>query len=254
MPTLSAIHRHPVKALGAESMPSIALTAGQTMQGDRIWALLHERSRLVAEDDGWARCTTFLRGAAIPTLMAVTCKGGPSGAGGGGAITFQHPDRPPLSVDPGTDNGARALLAWVDPLIPQDMPRPSGLYRAARGLTDTSKPTVSLMSDATLAAVSARMGLRLVRERFRGNLWVRDLPAWDEMNLAGRDIRIGQARLTVLEPIARCSATLANPETGRRDADVLQALQDGWGHTDFGMACLVRGGGDIALGDALKFD
>ena len=98
------------------------------------------------------------------------------------------------------------------------------------------------------------MGLRLTRARFRGNLWVTDLPAWDEFKLVGRDIRIGGARLTVLDRIERCSATLANPATGRRDADVLRALQDGWDHTDFGVTCLVRDGGDIALGDAIKID
>lgn len=254
MPTLSAIYRHPVKALGAEALTACALAPGETLPGDRIWALLHDRSRPAAEDDGWTRCTTFLRGAAIPALMAATSHGAPSADGSGGAITFQHPARPPLTVDPGTDAGAAALLAWVDPLIPEGMPRPAGLYRAARGLTDSRKPTVSLMSDATLAALSARMGLRLTRARFRGNLWVTDLPAWDEFKLVGRDVRIGGARLTVLDRIERCSATLANPATGRRDADVLRALQDGWDHTDFGVTCLVRDGGDIALGDAIKID
>jgi uncharacterized protein YcbX len=249
MPSLSAIHRHPVKALGHEALTAATLAAGETLPGDRVWALLHDRSRPDAGDDGWIRCTTFLRGAAIPALMAVTSHGGP-----GVAITFRHPDRPPLCVDPGTDAGAAALLAWVDPLIPAGMPRPAGVHRAPRGLTDSRQPTVSLMSDASLAALSARVGLPLSRRRFRGNLWAANLPAWDEMRLAGRDIRIGATCLTVLEPIERCSATLANPETGTRDADVLRALQDGWGHTDFGVNCLVRTGGDIALGDAIKID
>ncbi len=71
MPSLSAIHRHPVKALGHEALTAATLAAGETLPGDRVWALLHDRSRPDAGDDGWIRCTTFLRGAAIPALMAM---------------------------------------------------------------------------------------------------------------------------------------------------------------------------------------
>lgn len=245
MPSLGAIHIHPIKALGHQALARACLTPGAGLPGDRGWALLHDRSALTPDPDGWARCTTFLRGAAIPSLMAVTTAGAP-----GGPITFMHPARPPLIADPGVPAGAAAILAWVDALIPDGMPRPSALHRAARALTDSREPTVSVMSDASLTALSARMGLRLTRARFRGNLWLDGLPAWAELALGGATIRIGAATLDVLGPIERCSATLANPDTGRRDADVLRALEDGWGHVNFGLHCVVRGGGAVALGDA----
>ena len=53
----------------------------------------------------------------------------------------------------------------------------------------------------------------------------------------------------VREPIRRCLATTANPETGQRDADTLQALQSGWGHQDFGVYCEVVKSGEIQIGD-----
>jgi uncharacterized protein YcbX len=246
MPHLSAINRHPVKALGHEALTHAALTPGEALPGDRVWAVLHDRSKLAPDPDGWARCTTFLRGAACPSLMAVRSAGGP-----GAAITFSHPDRPPLVVDPGTEAGAAALIAWIDPLIQDGMPRPMALHRAARGLTDSRAATVSLMSDASLAALSAHAGLRLLRRRFRGNLWVGDLPAWSEAALTGAAIRIGPAVLDVLGPIERCSAIQANPDTARRDADVLRALETACGAPEFGLHCVVRDGGEIALGDAL---
>lgn len=246
MPSLSAIHRHPVKAASCEALDAVALRADETLPGDRLWALVHEKSRLEPDGEGWARCTTFLRGATSPALMAVTSRGGP-----GGAVTFMHPERAPLSVDPSTEAGEAAFIAWIAPLIPEGLPRPLRLHRAARGITDSrDKGMVSLMSDRSLAALSAAMGLRLDRRRFRGNLWLADLPAWEEFALAGRRLRIGGAVLEILEPIERCSATLANPETGRRDADVLGGLARHFDHADFGMKARVVEGGPVALGDA----
>jgi hypothetical protein len=42
---------------------------------------------------------------------------------------------------------------------------------------------------------------------------------------------------------------MANPETGRRDADTLGALEEGWGHTDFGIYAEVIEGALIRTGD-----
>ena len=248
MPTLSAIHRHPVKAVGHEALSAATLIAGETLPGDRRYAVLHDRSRLEADEGGWARCTTFLRGAACPALMAVTTRGGP-----GEAITFQHPDLAPITVDLSETAGEATFLAWLDPLIPEGMPRPAALHRAGRGITDSrDKGMLTLMSDASLAALSAAMDLRLSRRRFRGNLWVEGLAPWEELKLSGRRIRIGDALLVLREPVERCSATLANPETGRRDADVLRGLEKTTGAIDFGMKAQVLEGGEIAPGAPIE--
>ena len=248
MPTLSAIHRHPVKAVGHEALSDATLIAGETLPGDRRYAVLHDRSRLEADEGGWARCTTFLRGAMFPALMAIRSRGAP-----GGPITFQHPDRPPITVDLETAAGEAAFLAWIDPLIPEGKPRPAALHHASRGITDSrDKGMLTLMSDASLAALSAVMGLRLDRRRFRGNLWAEGLAPWEELKLSGRRIRIGEALLVLREPVERCSATLANPETGRRDADVLAGLEKATGAIDFGMKAQVLEGGAIAPGAPLE--
>ena len=53
----------------------------------------------------------------------------------------------------------------------------------------------------------------------------------------------------VTEPIGRCSATHADPETGKRDLDML-ALLTGLGQAEnFGVFAEVIEGGDVAQGD-----
>ncbi|NNJ67832.1 MAG: MOSC domain-containing protein, partial [Boseongicola sp.] len=54
------------------------------------------------------------------------------------------------------------------------------------------------------------------------------------------------AVLQVKEQITRCKATMANPETGQRDVDVLGTLDD-LGHQEFGVYAEVVESGNVAL-------
>ena len=90
------------------------------------------------------------------------------------------------------------------------------------------------------------------RRRFRCNLWADGLAPWEELKLSGRRLRIGGAVVVAREPVERCSATLADPETGRRDADVLKGLEKATGAIDFGMKLQVLEGGPIAPGDSIE--
>lgn len=248
MATVSALYRHPVKAIGAESLASATLETGRTFPGDRVWAMAHERSRYDFDAPAWARCSTFLRGATFAELMAVTTEGAP-----GGPMTFRHPSRPDLAIDPGAPEGEAALVDWIGALMPDGAPRPTRLAAApGRAMTDSPDATISIMSDASRAALSERAGAPLDRRRFRGNLWVAELPPWGEFDWLGRELRIGGALLRATDRIERCSSTLANPDTGRRDVEVLEALEGGWGHADFGVEAEVVDGGEVRVGD--RFD
>jgi uncharacterized protein YcbX len=119
-------------------------------------------------------------------------------------------------------------------------------------MTDQDQPLISINSLTSLADLSARMGQALSIHRFRGNIWVEGLAPWAELELIGRDITIGDATLRVEEPIGRCRATGADPETGMQDADTMGALEAGYGHTDFGIFARVIRGGTIRAGDEVR--
>ena len=242
---LAAIHRHPVKALGFEELGRAVLTAGETLPWDRRWALAHERARL--DGDGWAPCVNFSRGASSPALMAVTARYDEAS----GRLTLRHPDRPDLDLDP--DAEGAALVDWARPLVAEGRPAPAALVRAAAGgMTDADAPWVSLHTDASRAALAEEAGVPLSRHRFRGNLWVEGAEAWAENGWIGREIRIGEAVLKVMEPIWRCRATEASPETGRRDADTMGAMRAAVGDTTFGVYAEVVTGAEVAVGDPVS--
>lgn len=242
---LAAVHRHPIKALGTEAIAAAELAPGATLPGDREWALAHARTPFDPERPVWTRCTAFLRGATFPALMAVTCE-----TRADGALVLRHPEGGEAVGDPRNAAGEAAILGFAAGLLPEGAPTPVRLARVpGRGMTDSAAPTISILSDASRRALSDHAGRGLDRRRFRGNLWLDGLGPWEEFDWVGRSVRIGGAVLKVTEPLGRCSATHADPETGRRDVDLLGLLERVLGHTDFGVLAEVEAGGRIAAGD-----
>lgn len=243
--TLAGIWRHPIKALSREGLDGVRLTAGAGLPWDRHWAVTHEASKYAG---GWAHKMNFLRGVTGPSLMAVTAVLDDAGAW----VTLRHPQRPDLGFAPGDEADAPRLIEWLDPIWPEDKPRPTGIVTAGRPMTDVPDPWVAINNMASQRAVAQRLGaLDLSIHRWRGNLWIEGFAPWEEFDLVGREIRIGDAVLAVRERITRCKATMANPDTGRRDLDTLGALE-AWDHQDFGVYAEVIRGGDIAKGAPVR--
>jgi uncharacterized protein YcbX len=239
--TLAQIWRHPIKGIGAEALDHVGLHVDRPLPWDRAWAVLEEGGEA---SEGWRPCRNFLRGAKGPSLMAVRARVEED------TVYLSHPDRPDLSVTPGIEGADKALFDWLRPIYPADRRPPAALVRAPEmGMSDANFASVSVLNLASLRALGQKLGQSLDPRRFRGNLWIEGLAPWEEFDLVGKRLKIGAAELEVIEPIGRCRATEANPETGRRDAATLAALEDGWGHTDFGVYTMVRRAGRVAVGD-----
>ncbi|MFN4204620.1 MAG: MOSC domain-containing protein [Tabrizicola sp.] len=240
--------RHPIKSAGYETVPEAALTEGAAFPFDRVWAVAHAAARL-SEPPTWAPKLQFLRGWGSAELMAVSCTSDPDR----GEVTLSHPRRPTESFRPDDPADAARLIDWLRPLWPGTRPEPARVVRVpGQALTDQDQPLISINATASLADLSVRMGVALSPHRFRGNIWIKGWAPWAELDLIGQEIAIGTARLRIEEPIGRCRATGANPETGMQDADTMGALEAGYGHTDFGVFARVVAGGRIAVGDEVR--
>lgn len=244
-PNVRHIWRHPIKSHGVEALETVALTAGKTMPFDRAWAVVHELSK--ADGTEWVPCGNFSRGAKVASLMAIKASLNVDE----NTITLTHPDLPEISFDP--DTGSDIFLEWVTPIMPADRSASASIVRAAeRGMTDTNFASISLCNLASNHAVGAALGTDLSPLRWRGNLWLDGLEPWQEFDWVGKRVRIGEAEFEFKERITRCMATTANPATGLRDADTLDALQNNWGHKQFGIYGVVVKSGQITLADGIE--
>ncbi len=244
---IAGIQRHPLKSHGREELAEVTLTAGQGLPWDRRWAVAHEAAKI---DEGhWSPCHNFSRGSKAPRLMAINARLDTAAA----QLTLTHPDRPEISFRPDDPNDQARFLDWVRPISPDDRALPARIYSVpVRGMTDTDYPSVSLLSLASNRALSDQMGMQLSPLRWRGNFWIDGLEPFAEQDLIGRTVRLGAARLEIVEPIVRCLATTVNPESGERDADTLTALRRHHGHQNFGVYARVIDGGCVCTGDRFE--
>ncbi|KIN62219.1 MOSC domain protein [Sulfitobacter noctilucicola] len=241
---ITALYRHPIKSHGRESLDHVTLIEGQSMPFDRRWAVAHEAAKV--EEAEWVACANFSRGSKAPLLMAVNATLDEAS----GQITLTHPDRPTITVHPTRDE--KALIDWVMPLVPQNRALPAKVVELpSRGYTDSPYASLSLCNTASHAAVETLAQTPLSPLRWRGNIWFDGVPAWEEFGWVDRDVRLGAAVLRIKEPIVRCLATTANPETGERDVDTLRTLNI-LGHQNFGIYAEVITGGAVAVGDSLE--
>jgi len=240
MPHVTSLWRHPIKSHGRENVTSTTLIAGQTMPGDRVWAVAHEASK--ADNSKWSQCANFNRVSKVPALMAMSAQLNDST----GIVTLDHPKLGQFSFDP--DEDVSKFLRWVEPIMPAERAQSKRIVKVpGRGMTDSDFPSVTLCNIASHREVETQIGVDLSIHRWRGNVWLDDVPAWEEFSWIGKDIKIGDAILRPLERTDRCTATQSNPRTGLQDADTLRAL-DHFGHRDFSVRAEVIQGGLIEIG------
>jgi uncharacterized protein len=246
---LAEIYRHPVKSLGEEALGEVRLEAGRPLPHDRAWAIAHGGAAWDPERSGWLPCGNFVTQRHVTALARTRI----AWDGDRQLLSLSHPDRPDLLVDPDAPEGAEALTAWIAPLAGARQPGPYRLARLADGaFTDGEHCHVSIASTSSRRALAEIADQPLEPIRFRMNLWLDGLAAWDELDLVGREIAIGGARLRIVSRCERCRATTANPATGESDVPVPTLLRRHLGHMDFGVNAQVVAGGGVRTGDAAR--
>ncbi|RKF12861.1 MOSC domain-containing protein [Roseovarius spongiae] len=245
MANVAALWRHPIKSHGREALQSVELTAGGTLPWDRRWAVSHEATR--AEPGEWGPSANWTIAAKVLPLMAITATSDEAA----GTVTLRHPERPDLTFDPDTE--VDAFLEWEKPLLPENRAQSTGIVRAReRAMTDTEFPSVSILNLASSTDLGMHMGQALSPHRWRCNIHLEGLAPWEENGWIGKTLRIGEAEFEVREPIERCRATTADPETGRADGDTLKALNANFGNQNCGVYTFVTKGGRVSVGDEIE--
>jgi uncharacterized protein YcbX len=121
---------------------------------------------------------------------------------------------------------------------------------------DSERGEITLHSRESLAAVGNALGdSRLSEIRFRSNIAIEGIDAWEEQDWVGRTLHIGRVEFDVVRAKVRCLATHANPRTGERDLPVMQTLVSAFKQAQptFAVALTTRGrGGEIRVGDDVR--
>jgi uncharacterized protein YcbX len=257
MPHVAALYRYPVKGFTPEACETLTVLDEGRIAGDRVLGLRFADT--AAADEAWSKKTEMVALMNTPGLARLHLKFEVE------ARRVRLSCASTVLVDAvltpeGRQRLATAVTAYVltldeNPLVghPERLP----LRVIGDGITpryhDAEAGQVTLHGRGSLHALTAALANTAVSEqRFRSNMALEGLGAWEELSWVGRKVRIGTVTFDVVRPKVRCLATHANPQTGERDVPILTTLTQVFGQEKptFGVAMVPsQAGGHIHVGD-----
>jgi uncharacterized protein YcbX len=247
---LATLYRYPVKGLSPEPLEGVTLGAGCPLPHDRRFAVENGPSGFDPAAPAHLPKIKFLMLMRHESLARLTTRFDERTT----VLTVSEGGRTRLEADLSVDEGRAALEGFLTSYMGDAVRGPLRVLEAPGfSFSDTARRVVSIINLATVQDLEARVGAPVDPLRFRGNLQVDELPAWEELSLVGRELASpGGVRLRVVKPIDRCAATNVDPATGLRDLDIPRALLKGYGHDELGVYAEVVAGGELMPGDRLQ--
>jgi uncharacterized protein len=245
--SVKSIYRYPIKGLSAEPLERTELSVGQTIVGDRLYAIENGPSGFDPAAPAYFPKQRFLmlmrneRLARLETQFDTDSH----------VLMVRNGGREAARGDLRTPAGRGAIEEFFAAFCADELRGPPKVLHApGHSFSDVAKKVVSIINLASVAAVETLVGAPVDPLRFRANLYVEGWPAWREFDLLGRTLSVGgQTRLRVVKRIVRCAATNVEPGTGHRDMTIPQTLLQNLDHSDCGVYAEVIAGGPIATGD-----
>lgn len=260
MPQVVALYRYPVKGFTPEKCEVVDVLDEGRIAGDRVLGIRFANSNVT--DDAWSKKHEFIVLVNTPGIARLQLR------------FDQKALRLCISLDgiilvnealdeKGRNKIAAAIESYVLKLDESPLsshPDRLPLRLVGNGVTpryqDNEAGQITLHGRASLAAVGAAVGDNDLSElRFRSNIVIDGLEAWEEQNWVGRKIRIGQVSFDVVMPKTRCLATQANPRSGKRDLPILKTLTHAFSQEKptFAIAMVTSGvGGQVHVGDKVS--
>ena len=95
--------------------------------------------------------------------------------------------------------------------------------------------SISLINHSSIKDFENKIGKKIEHQRFRGNFYVRGLPAWEERKLVGKNILINGMLFKVEDNVKRCSVINLKPGNKQQPFNLLKKLKEFYNHIEFGV-------------------
>jgi uncharacterized protein len=246
--TVLSLYRYPVKGLSPQPLDRARLSAGQTVPGDRLYAIENGPSGFDPAHPAYFPKQRFLMLMKNERLAGLRTDYDEANH----TLTIRRDGAVAAAGDLRTAEGRATIERFFATYCADEMRGPPQvLYGDGHSFSDVARKVVSIINLASVAALETIIGQPVDPLRFRANVYVAGWPAWHEFDLLERDIVCGGARLKGIKRIVRCAATNVDPQTGIRDLTIPHTLMREFGHMDCGIYAEVTGAGEVAVGDGI---
>ncbi|OUS13928.1 hypothetical protein A9Q97_04375 [Rhodospirillales bacterium 47_12_T64] len=238
---INTIYRYPVKGLSPEKLEKVMLSANRIIPNDRRFAIAHGSTEF-PDGPNWLSKNHFLMLAKNPKLAQL--------------ISHYEDDTDILTLERNGKRVSRGKLTDLTGCMLLEQFLVSFLGSESRGIpkiVESKKTAFTDIPDQQISLInleSVKDLERVVRKpvdpmRFRGNLYIEGLAAWEENGWLGKELQIGDITLEIVSAIGRCSATNVNLDTAKVDMNIPKSLQSGYQHRNMGVYAVVKKSGEI---------
>ena len=112
--------------------------------------------------------------------------------------------------------------------------------------------SISFINNKSIEDFKNKTNQIIETQRFRGNIFVNGVDAWEERNWIGKIIKINDISFKVEKNIPRCVAINLKPNSDDNSLNLLQALKKNYSHFDMGVYLTALDDGLINIGDNIS--
>lgn len=248
-PHVAALYRYPVKGLSPEAMPRVALEIGATVPFDRAYAIENGPGRFDPDAPRYLPKIHFLmlmRDERLATLRTTFDDATET-------LTIQRDGRQVARGALGTTVGRQLIEQFLAAYMKESLRgAPKIVVAPGHSFSDVAAKCLHIVNMASVRDLERITGKPIDPLRFRPNLIVEGVPAWEEFKWLGKSLSVDEVDLKVFHRTKRCDATNVDPATGARDMAIPSVLQRTFGHSDFGVYAKVATAGSLAVGATLS--
>jgi len=250
-PIVSSIHFSPIKSLSFQSINTAIVKKDVGFEDDRIFAFSRainmSFAQTIEKDPSERELIHFLTLKNSPALNKYDFKFE------NGMITILENNKE-LSTHSIEDKEAISKeISKLEPNLPDPIFLLKNELFPFYDTTNSSNVsnTISLINLNSIKNFNQKINKEIEFERFRGNIYIKDLDAFEERNWINKIIKINEAEFKVLKHIPRCSATNLKINSDQVDINLPNELKKVYGHMDMGMYLYPLNNSKISVNDEI---
>lgn len=113
--------------------------------------------------------------------------------------------------------------------------------------------SISLINIKSIEDFQNKINQKIEIQRFRGNIYIDGIEAWEEQNWIGKIIKINDILFKVEKKIPRCVAINLRPNSDDNSLNLLQLLKKNYNHFDMGIYLTALNDGKVNTGEKILF-
>ncbi len=254
---IKSINYCPVKSLSFQSLNSSKIKKNLGIPNDRIFAFSRnvdfEKARLIEKNPNERKLNNFLTLKNSPVLNKYNF------IFRNDKLTFTYQEKELLSISPSKieerDLLSKKLIEMENSLV-----NPTYLLKNSKfpfyDTTHSNKlfNSLSLINLNSIKDFENKISKEVEPQRFRANIYVDGIEAWEERNWVNKIIKINNIDFKVEKNIPRCVAINIKPKTNDNTLNLLQSLKKNFNHFDMGIYLTALNDGEINIENKVEFN